>query len=522
MLFENIRELYRLYKKPINLTILIVAISFFVYIFTTYKIVIFTSNTQQDNVKVYGYTIANIGSNTQKPTELSRSSVNIIPRSVNYFEASSGDTATIIGEQKLPFYIPFQSLNITLSSQKKLEKKYTGPFNCLAGDEQHIRSYSCTNPNHVFNYETSTLPWSNESTTTVKDERSLVHYKKGLLGLRHLAGLRYDKPLVYTDLTTNTKTYYPIPEEIAADVLNISSITPSDTNPNILLVASHRAKTFYIINIATNTIVKKINYPKEFEEDNSISCKVLNGEAICYIGKAVKSLDSAEVDASAEQKYLSKKSTIYRFTLEDSNTQVDAQILNENYYIKEIYTTSNGILYGLSDDNVLLKISEDGTSNIIARDVQSVGVADTLFFSRSNQLYKFEEKTTTSSLVFNTEDSISKVQSFDDNIYVSMFGTDSANQTTTNLYTFKLSNEDVDNNKPRSIISLNKLPYIYSVDYNNKDIFVKLKLPIISDKSSGNILFNPKLRQEYIQRTEAEINKLPIEKASYRILYYPN
>jgi hypothetical protein len=62
---------------------------------------------------------------------------------------------------------------------------------------------------------------------------------------------------------------------------------------------------------------------------------------------------------------------------------------------------------------------------------------------------------------------------------------------------------------------------VQSVDYNGNDIFINLKMPIVSDKATGKTIYNAKLRQAAISRIDTEINKLPIKKADYRIIYYP-
>lgn len=520
MLFENIRELYRLYKMPINLTLLVVGISFIIYIFINYKIVIFTAEGNTTDMKVYGYDIKTVDSNTQKPTELAVSSINIVPRSVNYFEAVNDKQATIIGEHALPFYVPFQNFTITLASQKKLEKEYTGPFNCMAGDNQNLYSYSCTNPDHIFNYQTASLPWSSMPTTNIKNERSLVHYKDGLLGIRHLPGIRYDKPLVYTDLKKKSKTNFALPQELSASIINTSSIIPNDDNSNLLLIASHNAKAFYVVNINNTTVVKKIDYPKEYEANDGISCRIHNATATCFIGKSTKSLDSHDEDeAEVAHQYHDKKSTLLTFALE-GDSQPTSQLLDSDLYIKEIFKTNDG-LYGLSDNSLLLKLHTDGTSSVIARDVQSVGVADNLFFTRSNQLYTLKENSLTSQLAFESENNVSRVQSLNDAIYVSMFATNNIGQTTNSVYTYRLTDTDGDNKQALAILSLNKLPDVQSVDYNGNDIFINLKMPIVSDKATGKTIYNAKLRQAAISRIDTEINKLPIKKADYRIIYYP-
>lgn len=209
------------------------------------------------------------------------------------------------------------------------------------------------------------------------------------------------------------------------------------------------------------------------------------------------------------------------FPLENGG-QVTSQLLDSSLYIKEIYKTNSGNIYGLNESNTLIEIHSDGTTQIIARGVESVGVANQLFFTRANQLYTLKEETLVSEMSFESENNVSRVQSFDNEIYVSMFATNNIGQTTSRLYTYKLTDTAGDNKQSLAILSLNKLQDVQAVDYNGSDIFIHLRMPVLSDKETGKTIYNATLRQAAITHIESELNKLPINKADYRIIYYPS
>lgn len=500
MLFDNVRELLSVYKKQIRIVLVVSLLIGLISLLLSYKIVIFNTSDSKD-MTISGYSLKDIDSIVAKPVELSVG-LNFVAKNVNYFEISQNQQGQIIAEKPLPFYAIFQTFDIALKPQKQLTKTYTGPYSCLIESQTDIYSYSCSNPTYAYNYVTSKTPWRNEPTVDIAQQRSLVPYKDGTLGIRAINDLRYDEPLVYTNVASGKKVTYELPSQLTPIEINTSSIHPSQTNSDILLLASSQAKHFYVLNIASNKILKKVAYPKNYTKDNGVSCQVVGNQATCFIGKLLQSIDK-EVDYDRD----SLGSTIYKFDLTVSD-KLNTQAVDSDLHIQSIYTSSSGNLYGLTDQNLLVKIDQSGDSVVIARNVQSVTTADKLYFSRDNSLYSLDEKNQVSNLAFETSGNVSSVQSLNNQTYMTMLAVDSQGQTLPNTYTFKLTSKDV-TDKPWRILELAKNKYVRSVDFNDGKIFI---LPWPAGSSQQ--------RAQVTKSIEADIKKLSLDTSKYQIVYY--
>lgn len=531
MLIEPLKNIWNnpAHRTKIKLGIGLVLLLVVVYLYTTYTVVrvsvsVSESNLPTKNIKVQGYNSQALGAAAQPAHAVSVDSLQILPRTVDYFEVTSPLSETIQSSDGSAYsWWPYNAVSIELQPQKHLEKVSTSGGACpLAGEGGETYAYRCSNAQHVFHQDTSVSPWNIEVTANTADLQSVVPYKSGLLGIQSAGDLRLSEPLVYVNPADGARTYYSLPKELTGNALSVANITTDSTDQSspYVLFTSHKAKAFYVIHIEKGEVVAKIPYPEDaFTSSSNISCYIVEREASCYIGTYT---DSPEHQAGSAQGYdtTSKQpqsSYVYSFSMKEKDPSIDKNKLPSGY-IKKIVRDSQGTVYAIDAWDNLVRIKADGSRQLIARQIDQVNYVDRLIFTKDSNLYEFDAEARVSHLLYKDSGlNLSSITTYGRQL-VSMFATDGVS-TSDDIYIFALSDKEylpTDGERTSKILSLYGSEDVQSVDYTEDKAQIVLKVPVISNHQTGTLeplqpQYN-RAKSEVENRVEAmKLDKLEIE-----------
>jgi len=534
MLMESLKNFWSNPKNRTIVKLLIVAslLALVVYIYAMYTIVrvtVSTTNTEINlkDLKIRGYNGHALNNTAQQPHEVTKDSIQIIPRAVDYFEAATPVSETIHAADTSTYsWWPYNEIKIELKPQKYLEKVSTSGGACpIETEGGEIYSYRCSNPQTLFRQNTDTSPWNVESVATMPDLQSVSPYKYGLLGLQSSGTLRLEKPLVFINPTDGSRVYRSLPSELSGEAIAIGSIITDSTDQTspYLLFTSHTAESFYVVNAETSSVVATIPYPKDsFTKSSNISCHIVERNASCYIGRYT---DSPEHEAGLEDEHEHgaeppEKSYITNFNLGDSNPQLDTYEVRDSY-IKTIVRDKEGSVYATDAWDNLVHIKKDGSQQLIARQIDQLNYIDRLVFTKDSSLYTYNTASHTSALVYKDSGlNLSSISSHGKQL-VSMFATDGVS-TSDDLYIFKFSDEEYlpsKGERTSKLLSLYGDSDITSVDYNGDTAQIVLNVPIVSNRQTGTTTPLQPQFDEAKKRIDKKINALGVK--DIQINYLP-
>ena len=536
MLMESLKNFWSNPKNRTIVQLLIVAslLALVVYIYATYTIVrvtVSTTNTEINlkDLKIRGYNGHTLNNTAQQPHEVTKDSIQIIPRAVDYFEAATPVSETIHAADTSTYsWWPYNEIKIELQPQKYLQKVSTSGGACpVSVENDEIYSYRCSNPQTIFHQNTNTSPWDIESTATMPDLQSVSPYKYGLIGLQSSGTLRLAEPLVFINPTDGSRVYRPLPSELSGESIAMGSITTDSTDQTspYVVFTSHTAKSFFVVDAETNSVIATIPYPKDsFTKSSNISCHIVDRNASCYIGRYTDSPEhTAGLEDEAEHEHGAEppeKSYIVSFDLEDENPQVDTIEVNDGY-IKTIVRDKEGSIYATDAWDNLVHIKEDGSQQLIARQIDQLNYVDRIVFTKDSNLYTYDEKSYSSKLLYKDSGlNISSVSSHGKQL-ISMFATDGVS-TSDDLYIFKLSDEEYlpsKGERTSKLLSLYGNSDITSVDYNGSTAQIVLNVPIVSNRQTGATTPLQPQFDEAKKRIDKKINALGVK--DIQINYFP-
>lgn len=534
MLMESLKNFWSNPKNRTIVKLLIVAslLALVVYTYATYTIVrvtVSTTNTEINlkDLKIRGYNGHALNNTAQQPHEVTKDSIQIIPRAVDYFEAATPVSETIHAADTSTYsWWPYNEIKIELQPQKYLQKVSTSGGACpVSVENDEIYSYRCSNPQTIFHQNTNTSPWDIESTASMPDLQSVSPYKYGLIGLQSSGTLRLAEPLVFINPTDGSRVYRPLPSELSGESVAMGSITTDSTDQTspYVVFTSHTAKSFFVVDAETSSVIATIPYPKDsFTKSSNISCHIVDRNASCYIGRYT---DSPEHAAGLEDEHKHgaeppEKSYITSFGVDNKNPRVDTFEVHDGH-IKTIVRDKEGNVYATDAWDNLVHIKKDGSQQLIARQIDQLNYVDKVVFTKDSSLYTYDTKANTSVLVYKDSGlNISSVSSHGKQL-VSMFATDGVS-TSDDLYIFKLNDEEYllsKGERTSKLLSLYGDSDVTSVDYNGSTAQIVLNVPIVSNRQTGTTTPLQPQFDDAKKRVENKIRALGV--GNIKINYLP-
>lgn len=427
----------------------------------------------------------------------------------------------------LPF-IGIQEIKVNIYKDKDV-RKYSGDnIGCTAYDKQTdtILSYNCGKPANLVRYDRplTGAQWQNTIIGEMNNGQSPINsvkpFQNGLLGLSvDIEPRQPFRPLFYID-SSGKKLQINMPDNIDFsqwdEVSIVTDQTSTDSNRFLLI---HNKGAIYLGQFdGVNATYQQINPPNDFNNlFDTLSCRLLETTIYCYYGQK----GHIHQDSEAEIEHTKKNPGGTIFVSGPSGTK--QYKINDDKGVDDFFMTRSKHLYALRDRKSMYRIElkdERAEFRLLSQGVQSVGGGDGVIYIKGNSLFKIDDVTQESYLIFQSNHlRLSNVVIFGDDIFVNGYINDTLPEK---LHTYKVSTQSSPLSQGERLVD--KLPFyipniLLDMDYADNIIRIRVNANVTVEKNRDLLSFNI---DDYERNREEILNKLSekgISSEDYNIIF---
>lgn len=408
-------------------------------------------------------------------------------------------------------------------------RKYSGDnIGCTAYDKNTdtVLSYNCGKPANVVRYDRPLdgRQWQNVVVGTINNGESPINsvkpFRNGLLGLSVDIEPRTPfKPLFYID-SRGVKQPLNLPDDMDFnqwDGISIVTDQASVDSGRFLLV--HRSGSVYLGTLEGSAVsYQKITLPNNYNNifDN-LSCRLLELTVYCYYGQS----GNQHHDGEAETEHVKKNPGGTIFTTSPTGTK--QYKVSDTLGIDELFLSRSKHLYALRERENMYEIElkdDKAQFRLLSQGVQSVGGGDGVLYIKDNAVFKVDDSTKESYLLFKSSHlRLSNVMIFGDDVFVNGYINDTV---ASRLHTYKISTQASTKKDGERLVD--KLPFyipdaVLDMDYADNIIRIRVNTDVTVNKSRNQLIYNP---EEYEKNKEDILNDLSergISSDAYDIIF---
>ncbi len=500
----------------IIISIITIAVLSIWHITTTYSIVdikIQLHDNISANSKIY---LVKNNSQDQEVTPLFGTSY-IIDRQTIALRATADRHATI--KEFTPKSIS-DSTTVNIYSDRNATKYSDSSLSCITytKDTDRLLSYNCIQPKQLVEYKSvsNTMP-GNVSVATITqqdtDIYSIKPYDGGVIGIQipRLHTVQTNQFIFMID-NDGTKTTGNVPDSIDQSHLGAMNILTDSTssNSNFALTSKSTGKIFFSDNKPQQTTTyKEYTLPDDFSiNSDSLICTLVDTTVFCYYGPSSHphddienpTLDIKEKDGSLLSiDFISETPSIKRYGVDKKNP------------IDSLFVSQNKQLYAMSKENFSVIDLKDNRATVrpYISEPSSVSVGNGLLFIRQNAVYKYDDTTKESYLVFQSPKlNLSSITEVNDEIFINAY---TKNNSGERIHTYKINDEPNNNPNPRLIdvlpLDFDESPDISDMSFYKNNLYIRIKMTISKTSGSGRI------DQTAFEQAKQRISKILEEKS---------
>lgn len=425
----------------------------------------------------------------------------LINRDTIAIRAANGNYSTI---KETPNVTTQSAVKINLFKDKNAVKYSGSNLGCMTydGTNDKLQSYSCTRPRELVEYRqpSSSAPPRNISTATIATTDALVYSVKpfdgGVAGIR-MPRFQANVPtsnFLFSINSSGQTIEARVPDSLSQEQLGSTSIvtdTTSASQTNFLLIAKQTGKIYFSSKIdKTSMAYKEYTLPENFSSVfDTLLCTLLQSKAYCFYGSG-----SGAPDSKAETKHHEEKKPATFVVIDFSgNTPTASQYKTRlPLPIDSLYISQQGNLYTLSgEDIVRINFSDTiATPYTYITNVGSITAGDGLYFVRDNSVYKQDDETNESYLVFHSDRlRLSNVVSINEYLFINAYTTDDIGGQ--KIHTYKITDQPNETPGARLIdllpLDLNASSDISDMDLYKDKLFIRVKVTVKKTGARGGI-----------------------------------
>lgn len=409
----------------------------------------------------------------------------IVSKNSSALRVDAGNYSTLKELPELPL-VGIETIEVNIYKDKAAEKYTDNSLGCTAYDkhEDIMLSYVCGKPDHLTRHYRPVNPddrWSNEIIASLGSEHgsifSIEPFQDGALGLYVPRNVVIESGLLLFTVSANgIKQELRIPESLPQGSLGATSIVTDTVTPNaehFLLVNKRDGEVYLADTIDGQTVsYKKHSLPEDISNVfDTLSCQLHNLMAYCIYGQP-----SGPPDSEAHDKYYDEERAAVVLAIDFSNTTPTERkyILADTAPVDNLHVTKSNTLFVTAGSDIFrLYLDEtQATRKIYSSSIGPVAAGDGLYFIRNNALYKVDDITDESYLIFRSNNlRLSNIDEIDGELFINAYIDGRGDKR---LFTFKLSNSvnTAPEIPPLTTYDSNpiaaRLPYkslLYTIDY---------------------------------------------------------
>ncbi|HEX6258623.1 MAG TPA: hypothetical protein VFZ48_04030 [Candidatus Saccharimonadales bacterium] len=445
----------------------------------------------QDNLKIDQLKTQVVRGNGEEKDIFTAFGLAFVPRDSVQLATKGEGSETYTPLTNMPL-LGVKEIVVRPQKQRAVEKIGANGLGCEITNVFGAFSYNCSNSQRIVRFNRPQKgPWEISIVNDTPVERyAPVRYKNGLLGFSYEDGrllLEYSEPGV--SLAKLATVPINTPEDADRDLMLITNKT-DEKSPAFAIYNRKSGELFYYSDLKDDVEPKKFQRSVTADPVLDVSlCAMNEAQISCYFGPTTHPSDSPT--ETEHQKNKALPPTLETFSIQAAGEKPTTSVRLNTKGIDVLYMIKDSTLFGVSGED-LYRITQQGEILLTRADIGSVDGGESLSYVKDDKLYSYDTGTHETRLTFTSKHlRLGNVQSMGKTVLFNSF-VSGATGTAAVPHTYEIKNAAaifprLEDTLPYADASL---PISY-MDYDNKRIYVKLIVGLISDQQTGRLSADP-------------------------------